>query len=465
MVDCDVRWCDPSEPLRDARPVHRGVHAVTAGGTAEPLATDSAPPRMSGDERKSHILETALTLFSEKSYDGVSLQEIADRVGILKGSVYYYYRSKEDLLADALGQVRAEYRESVTLAADGPGNPISQLVRLIERKALFMCANAARAGVLLCETGALPEPRRAEHAADLAAEEARLRELLGAARASGQIAETTDPALAALWIVGMVNWIYRWYRANGPYAAPQIAAMTAEFAMRGLRDRSGPVQAAVAALNLPAPGESGAAAVVTRRRNGTAVRRRKPEERRAEILQAAARIFHATGYDNASLQDIADEVGIRKASLYHYFASKEETLNTLLAETAARGLKDIDRIGARNDPPLALLAGLIGAHVLRLCRNPMETQFFLHAYRRTPPAARRMILADDYHYREAFTRTITAGIGDGVFESQIDANLASIWILGAANWIASTLEDGPAIPDQVAIAREYVALSLTALAA
>lgn len=439
---------------------------MTALSAAKLAEANGTSPRMRGDERKSNILETALTLFSEKSYDGVSLQEIADRVGILKGSVYYHYRSKEDLLADALGQVRAEYHENVTRAADRPGDPVTQLHRLIECKALFMCANAARAGVLLCETSALPELRRAEHIADLAAEEARLCTLLGAARASGQISAAIDPALAALWTVGMVNWIYRWYRADGPYTAPRIASMTADFVLRGLCDRSGKGRAMASALDLSALGVSAAVGSAAGRRNaGTVRRRRKPEERRAEILQAAARIFHAKSYDTASLQDIADEVGIRKASLYHYFASKEVALNTLLAETAARGLKDIDRIGAQQDQPLALLAKLVGAHVLRLCRNPMETQFFLHAYRRTPPATRRMILADDYQYREAFVRTIDAGIRDGAIDPQIDASLASIWILGAANWIASWLDDDRAMPDHATTARAFVALSLGALAA
>ena len=69
---------------------------------AKPVgARRSRPPR----RRRQEILEAAAGVFHEKGYKATSIQDIADAVGILKGSLYYYIRSKEDLLNEILQDV------------------------------------------------------------------------------------------------------------------------------------------------------------------------------------------------------------------------------------------------------------------------------------------------------------------------------------------------------------------------
>ena len=53
----------------------------------------SKPPR----RRQQEVIEAAARVFHEKGYESTSIQDIAEAVGILKGSLYYYIRSKEDL--------------------------------------------------------------------------------------------------------------------------------------------------------------------------------------------------------------------------------------------------------------------------------------------------------------------------------------------------------------------------------
>lgn len=53
-------------------------------------------------------------------------------------------------------------------------------------------------------------------------------------------------------------------------------------------------------------------------------RRMPPEVRRAELLDAALEVFAELGYERATLNDVADRVGVTKGALYHYFASKEQ---------------------------------------------------------------------------------------------------------------------------------------------
>ena len=60
---------------------------------------------------------------------------------------------------------------------------------------------------------------------------------------------------------------------------------------------------------------------------------RTPKRRDREVIDAAAKVFYRRGYADASVQDIADELGILKGSLYHYIDTKEDLLFRLLSET------------------------------------------------------------------------------------------------------------------------------------
>src|SRR3954463_2074393 len=62
-------------------------------------------------------------------------------------------------------------------------------------------------------------------------------------------------------------------------------------------------------------------------------RARGAKKRDVEVLDAAARVFARRGYSDASVQDVADELGILKGSLYHYIDTKEDLLYRLLQET------------------------------------------------------------------------------------------------------------------------------------
>ena len=74
----------------------------------------------------------------------------------------------------------------------------------------------------------------------------------------------------------------------------------------------------------PAPGRGGTAAPAPSK---------APKKRDREVLDAAARVFYERGYSDASVQDVADELGILKGSLYHYIDTKEDLLFRLLQET------------------------------------------------------------------------------------------------------------------------------------
>jgi AcrR family transcriptional regulator len=93
---------------------------------------------------------------------------------------------------------------------------------------------------------------------------------------------------------------------------------------------------------------------------------------REEILMAAAGLFEAHGYTATSTHAIANEVGLRQASLFHYFARKEDMLTELLDRTLRPTLDAV-----RNDPrmrsrPDVALWSLTCTDTANLCQGPMN---------------------------------------------------------------------------------------------
>ena len=82
------------------------------------------------DERRTdtreQIRRLALELFAQRGYDGTSLREIADRLGITKAAVYYHFKTKEDILASLVNDFFAEVDELVSWAQQQPASPTTR---------------------------------------------------------------------------------------------------------------------------------------------------------------------------------------------------------------------------------------------------------------------------------------------------------------------------------------------------
>ncbi|MDT5067256.1 MAG: hypothetical protein QOK02_3411 [Mycobacterium sp.] len=95
--------------------------------------------------------------------------------------------------------------------------------------------------------------------------------------------------------------------------------------------------------------------------------RRPGKNAREEILDAAAELFTTHGYANTSTRKIADAVGVRQASLYHHFATKDDILEALLTGTVDRPLRLAAELIAEGGPAAGRLHALVVADVKQLC--------------------------------------------------------------------------------------------------
>ena len=187
-----------------------------------------------------------------------------------------------------------------------------------------------------------------------------------------------------------------------------------------------------------------------------------PRRRRAdEIVAAAAKVFARRGYHGASTQDIADVLGIRQASLYYYFQSKEAALEAVCAD----GVEDyaLRALAIQRGPGSAAdkVAQLVIQHLAPMRERLDFTLAFLRERRFLPEPARMRIRAIEKRYERIIERVIQAGIAGGEFRADLDARMATLALLGLGNSAALWYGREPGATHE-RIVESYVELLLRA---
>ena len=197
-------------------------------------AAGRQPDRKSHDVRWAEIVAAATSIFAEQGYDATSLQDIADRTGILKGSIYHYIRTKSDLLAEIVRETHDMGLSKMRPIAHGPGRPRDKLEAMIRAHVRFVCDHPERTTIFTDDRKRLdPEQRRTvlgnEHAyRDL------FEAVLGEGSADSTFAPDICTQLAALHLLGSMNALHRWWRPGGAISSDAIADHIVTVTLSGL---------------------------------------------------------------------------------------------------------------------------------------------------------------------------------------------------------------------------------------
>ncbi len=188
----------------------------------------------SSKKRTQDIIDAAAQIFHEQGYSDTSVHDIAESVGILKGSLYYYIRSKEDLLFQVLSDVHDAFKGIVnrTRAIDAPA--IERLRYYIGEHVIFNTQNVTKMAVFYHDYRSLSEKPLLEIVERRRYYEDYLRNLIAEAQAEGSVNPELDPKLAAFTLFGMMNWVYHWYQPAGAWTPAQIGAQVASMAIDGM---------------------------------------------------------------------------------------------------------------------------------------------------------------------------------------------------------------------------------------
>ena len=155
--------------------------------------------------------------------------------------------------------------------------------------------------------------------------------------------------------------------------------------------------------------------------------------RRSELTRAAARLFAERGYHGTSIGDLAEALGVQKASLYHHFASKQD----LLYETMRSGA-DAFHAGLDTVPDDLRVADRIRlamrAH-LRVVADQLDVAtVFVREWRYLDGERRDEIVAERRRYDERFRALFREGRELGELRTDLDDAAAALLVLSALNW-------------------------------
>ena len=194
------------------------------------------------------------------------------------------------------------------------------------------------------------------------------------------------------------------------------------------------------------------------------VRNSRVLRRSDEISDAAARMFAERGYHGTTTQAIADVLGMRQASLYYYFPSKEAALELVCARGTDGFVEGAEAVMESACAPLEKLARLIAAHLAPIDTMPDYVRVFINERRYLPTASRRRIGRKSRRIERFFEHVILAGIADGSIRPGADARLAMLAVLGMCNAVINWREADRA-RDMSRVAAEFASLIADGLVA
>lgn len=192
------------------------------------------------------IVDAAAQLFSEQGYAATSIQDIADSVGLLKGSLYHYIHTKEDLL-EAVIQEAHHHTASVGIdALEVDGDALEKLRYVVRRHLSGAAENLAKVRVFYRESQFLPPDRLKLILASRDTYEHSLREIIRMGQEEGSLAAHLDPTLTAIAILAVLNSVQQWFRPDGPRSLDEVTATFTDLILRSVAAQPLPTETATA---------------------------------------------------------------------------------------------------------------------------------------------------------------------------------------------------------------------------
>ncbi|MFP5331422.1 MAG: TetR/AcrR family transcriptional regulator [Acidimicrobiia bacterium] len=154
---------------------------------------------------------------------------------------------------------------------------------------------------------------------------------------------------------------------------------------------------------------------------------------RADVVQAAGRLFAERGYHGTSMRDLGRELGLRGSSLYSHISSKEDLLVDVVQRAAelfeASARTALETPGTERDRLRALIAG----HIDVLLDHVDEARTFLNEARALDEGYRERVIAARNAYEHTFRQVLSSGVGAGEFRPDLNPTVAGILILSLLN--------------------------------
>ncbi|KJS40804.1 MAG: hypothetical protein VR70_05560 [Rhodospirillaceae bacterium BRH_c57] len=208
--------------------VHK-ARAASAGQSAE---------RDAGASPREVLLQTALELFSERGFNGTSIRDIANALGVSVSNIYHYFGNKEGLWLEIMDYSVKTLPGRLENALAGVDAPLDRFRALVLAHLKVSASHQRELRMIFVEQdplGTAGGGSTANHEVQRKVLDIYIRELEGL-RAAG-IVRTDRVKILAFNILAVINWQLRWFRADGPLPAETVHAEILDFILNGMCGR------------------------------------------------------------------------------------------------------------------------------------------------------------------------------------------------------------------------------------
>jgi TetR/AcrR family transcriptional regulator, cholesterol catabolism regulator len=387
-----------------------------------------------GEITRKRMQQAALDLFWKKGYQPTTTRDVAAVLGVQQASLYYHIKNKEELLHGICYSSFLQVVENAEAAIAGAVNPLDAIRAMARSHLTTTLAYQKEFSVALIECRALGPDYRAEIELLWSRYSMAAYEVLDKAKEAGVI--RTDLANKYLYtpLMCTLNWSAVWYRQGKGLSISEVyglydVVLFEGAAVLGFRQNVGSKTACGNLEFLRSPIASTAQFAVN--------------ETYARILDTACTLFARKGYFATSIREIADVMGIQKASLYYYIASKEDLIYQISKSAYEHLSACVDAALAQVTSPEERLYAFITSHVVSLLQHQnwhaAANEELLHSF---TPARRKEIVAMRDKYEQMAREILKDAQQAGVVRSDIPVKYLSMILFGMITNMYSWYQPG-----------------------
>jgi AcrR family transcriptional regulator len=185
------------------------------------------------NERVAEIYRTAAQIILRKGYDATSVNDIANALGMTKAGLYHYINGKKELLFDIMNFGLGELDEEVATPAKAIHDPAARLRFIVDAHARLVTRGQGAITILVDEVTALTPAQQRKIPQSKRAYFDFLRGTLDELKVAGKM-QDVDTTAAAFSLLGMINWLSRWFQQGGALTEEQAAEQIVRIALHGL---------------------------------------------------------------------------------------------------------------------------------------------------------------------------------------------------------------------------------------
>ncbi|MGI2328704.1 TetR/AcrR family transcriptional regulator [Planococcus sp. YIM B11945] len=183
---------------------------------------------------KEKITKQSILLFEKKGFSETSIQEIVETLNVTKGTFYYYFESKEQLLMDIhLGYINDLLARQETIRKSSASNE-EKLIGIVHLLITDIQEQGPSGKVFFREMRHLTEGNAEEVKTKREQFRLNIEEIIRDGIAASEFRKELSPGILAFAVLGVTNWSYQWFNPNGEISAEHLTEIYCDFILKGI---------------------------------------------------------------------------------------------------------------------------------------------------------------------------------------------------------------------------------------